>query len=44
MYAYFFGAILQSQLEKIASTWMNISLQMKADSDADKSFGWVLEM
>ena len=36
--------LAQSQLDKIAPTWMNISLQMKTDPDADKTFGWVLEM
>lgn len=36
--------ISKSQLQKIAPTWMNISLQMKDDPEADKAFGWVLEM
>ncbi|KAL7615106.1 hydroxyproline O-arabinosyltransferase NOD3 [Lactuca sativa] len=31
-------------LEKIAPTWMNISLRMKDDLETDKAFGWVLEM
>ncbi|XP_065868057.1 hydroxyproline O-arabinosyltransferase RDN2-like [Euphorbia lathyris] len=31
-------------LEKIAPTWMNVSLKMKADPETDKTFGWVLEM
>nr|DAD42767.1 TPA_asm: hypothetical protein HUJ06_000997 [Nelumbo nucifera] len=31
-------------LEKIAPTWMNVSLKMKDDPEADKTFGWVLEM
>lgn len=31
-------------LEKIAPTWMNVSLDMKADPETDKAFGWVLEM
>ncbi|PON98766.1 Hydroxyproline O-arabinosyltransferase [Trema orientale] len=31
-------------LEKIAPTWMNISLRMKDDPETDKAFGWVLEM
>jgi hypothetical protein len=35
---------LQAQLEKIAPTWMNISLKMKEDVETDKAFGWVLEM
>ncbi|XP_011627210.1 hydroxyproline O-arabinosyltransferase 3 isoform X2 [Amborella trichopoda] len=36
--------ILKSQLEKIAPTWMNVSLGMKDDPKADTAFGWVLEM
>lgn len=36
--------IRRSQLEKIAPTWMNISLHMKSDLEADSTFGWVLEM
>ncbi|KAJ3695529.1 hypothetical protein LUZ60_000906 [Juncus effusus] len=36
--------IEKKYLEKIAPTWMNVSLAMKKDPDADKSFGWVLEM
>ncbi|MCO5605085.1 hypothetical protein L7F22_059263 [Adiantum nelumboides] len=36
--------IKRSQLEKIAPTWMNISLHMKNDREADETFGWVLEM
>jgi hypothetical protein len=35
---------LQELLEKIAPTWMNISLKMKRDQETDKAFGWVLEM
>ncbi|KAL8475198.1 hypothetical protein ACS0TY_031572 [Phlomoides rotata] len=31
-------------LKKIAPTWMNVSLEMKKDPEADKAFGWVLEM
>ncbi|KAK6119722.1 hypothetical protein DH2020_046541 [Rehmannia glutinosa] len=31
-------------LKKIAPTWMNVSLAMKKDPEADKAFGWVLEM
>ncbi|KAL7150936.1 hypothetical protein ABFS83_05G147100 [Erythranthe nasuta] len=31
-------------LKKIAPTWMNVSLSMKNDAEADKAFGWVLEM
>ncbi|KFK27793.1 hypothetical protein AALP_AA8G430100 [Arabis alpina] len=34
----------KAALEKIAPTWMNISLAMKKDPEADKAFGWVLEM
>ncbi|KAF9596843.1 hypothetical protein IFM89_013891 [Coptis chinensis] len=33
-----------SLMEKIAPTWMNISLTMKDDPETDKAFGWVLEM
>eukprot|EP00268_Persea_americana_P002850 TRINITY_DN10869_c0_g1_i1.p1 TRINITY_DN10869_c0_g1~~TRINITY_DN10869_c0_g1_i1.p1 ORF type:complete len:156 (+),score=22.38 TRINITY_DN10869_c0_g1_i1:1356-1823(+) len=36
--------IKKSQLEKIAPTWMNVSLRMKDDPETDKAFGWVLEM
>ncbi|KAG8483609.1 hypothetical protein CXB51_022438 [Gossypium anomalum] len=36
--------IRTSVLEKIAPTWMNISLRMKDDPVTDKAFGWVLEM
>ncbi|KAK1369946.1 hydroxyproline O-arabinosyltransferase 1-like [Heracleum sosnowskyi] len=31
-------------LYKIAPTWMNVSLAMKRDPEADLSFEWVLEM
>ncbi|KAL0397640.1 UNVERIFIED_CONTAM: Hydroxyproline O-arabinosyltransferase RDN2 [Sesamum calycinum] len=31
-------------LEKIAPTWMNVSLKMKNDPETDSTFGWVLEM
>jgi hypothetical protein len=31
-------------LEKIAPTWMNVSIKMKEDEETDKAFGWVLEM
>uniref|UniRef100_A0A453QXY2 Hydroxyproline O-arabinosyltransferase-like domain-containing protein n=1 Tax=Aegilops tauschii subsp. strangulata TaxID=200361 RepID=A0A453QXY2_AEGTS len=34
----------QESLSRIAPTWMNISLAMKKDPEADKAFGWVLEM
>ncbi|KAL6516358.1 hypothetical protein OROGR_019663 [Orobanche gracilis] len=36
--------IKKSMLEKIAPTWLNVSLQMKYDPETDKAFGWVLEM
>ncbi|KAL8545076.1 hypothetical protein ACS0TY_005321 [Phlomoides rotata] len=36
--------IKKSMLEKIAPTWMNVSLRMKDDPETDKAFGWVLEM
>ncbi|XP_042408865.1 hydroxyproline O-arabinosyltransferase 3-like [Zingiber officinale] len=36
--------IKKSELEKIAPTWMNVSLSMKEDPETDKAFGWVLEM
>uniref|UniRef100_A0A0E0JGX6 Hydroxyproline O-arabinosyltransferase-like domain-containing protein n=1 Tax=Oryza punctata TaxID=4537 RepID=A0A0E0JGX6_ORYPU len=36
--------IKKTQLEKIAPTWMNVSIQMKEDQETDKAFGWVLEM
>ncbi|KAM7262525.1 hypothetical protein ACFE04_000208 [Oxalis oulophora] len=36
--------IEKNVLEKIAPTWMNISLKMKDDPETDKAFGWVLEM
>uniref|UniRef100_A0ACD5VXC7 Uncharacterized protein n=1 Tax=Avena sativa TaxID=4498 RepID=A0ACD5VXC7_AVESA len=36
--------IKKTLLEKIAPTWMNVSLQMKEDQETDKAFGWVLEM
>ncbi|XP_057775580.1 hydroxyproline O-arabinosyltransferase 1-like [Salvia miltiorrhiza] len=31
-------------LKRIVPTWMNVSIAMKKDSEADKAFGWVLEM
>ncbi|PIM98137.1 hypothetical protein CDL12_29385 [Handroanthus impetiginosus] len=31
-------------LEKIAPTWMNVSLKMKNDPETDTTFGWVLEI
>lgn len=36
--------IKKSQLEQIAPTWMNVSIRLKEDPEADKTFGWVLEM
>ncbi|XP_073125305.1 hydroxyproline O-arabinosyltransferase 3-like isoform X2 [Henckelia pumila] len=36
--------IKKELLEKIAPTWMNVSLKMKNDPETDKEFGWVLEM
>ncbi|KAH7862727.1 hypothetical protein Vadar_008662 [Vaccinium darrowii] len=36
--------IKKDTLEKIAPTWMNVSLRMKDDPETDKAFGWVLEM
>ncbi|OIV99062.1 hypothetical protein TanjilG_32321 [Lupinus angustifolius] len=36
--------IRKDLIEKIAPTWMNVSLKMKYDPETDKAFGWVLEM
>lgn len=36
--------ISKASLEKIAPSWLNVSLAMKNDPEADKAFGWVLEM
>lgn len=36
--------LLQSLLEEISPTWLNVSLRMKDDPETDKAFGWVLEM
>ncbi|XP_062233467.1 hydroxyproline O-arabinosyltransferase 1-like [Phragmites australis] len=36
--------IEKESLARIAPTWMNISIAMKKDPEADKAFGWVLEM
>ncbi|KAI6675983.1 hypothetical protein NL676_036779 [Syzygium grande] len=36
--------IRKDLLQKIAPTWMNVSLKMKQDPETDKVFGWVLEM
>ncbi|GAB4855974.1 hypothetical protein Ancab_024613 [Ancistrocladus abbreviatus] len=35
---------IESLLKEIAPTWLNISLRMKYDPEADKAFGWVQEM
>ncbi|PIN21979.1 hypothetical protein CDL12_05314 [Handroanthus impetiginosus] len=36
--------IKKDLLQTIAPTWMNVSLKMKNDKEADTTFGWVLEM
>ncbi|KAG9138252.1 hypothetical protein Leryth_001474 [Lithospermum erythrorhizon] len=36
--------IKKNLLEEIAPTWVNISLRIKNDREADKTFGWVQEM
>ncbi|CAM6106291.1 unnamed protein product [Calypogeia fissa] len=36
--------IKKEQLMKIAPTWLNTSIAMKDDPEADEKFGWVLEM
>lgn len=36
--------IKKDLLERVATTWMNVSLRMKHDEETDKTFGWVLEM
>ncbi|KAI3717239.1 hypothetical protein L1987_68727 [Smallanthus sonchifolius] len=36
--------IRKDLLEKIAPTWMNVSLRMKNDPETDEAFGWILEM
>ncbi|GMH10327.1 hypothetical protein Nepgr_012168 [Nepenthes gracilis] len=36
--------ITKSLLTEIAPTWLNISLRMKNDPEADHTFGWVQEM
>ncbi|CAI0461947.1 unnamed protein product [Linum tenue] len=36
--------ISKDLLQKIAPTWMNVSIRMKSDPDTDRAFGWVLEM
>ena len=36
--------IEKSQLKKITPLWLKLSLTLKRDPEADKRFGWVLEM
>ncbi|KAL0375571.1 UNVERIFIED_CONTAM: Hydroxyproline O-arabinosyltransferase RDN2, partial [Sesamum calycinum] len=36
--------IKKDLLERIAPTWLNVSLNMKHDPETDHTFGWVLEM
>lgn len=36
--------ISKEQIEPIVKIWSNISLQIKQDSEADKTWGWVQEM
>ncbi|CAI9106174.1 OLC1v1005255C2 [Oldenlandia corymbosa var. corymbosa] len=36
--------IRKDLLEKIAPTWVNVSVRMKNDNETDITFGWVLEM
>ncbi|KAK9735947.1 hypothetical protein RND81_04G240000 [Saponaria officinalis] len=36
--------ISKSLLKEIAPTWMNVSLRIKYDTEADAKFGWVQEM
>ncbi|GAB2277098.1 hypothetical protein Dimus_011806 [Dionaea muscipula] len=36
--------ITKSLLKEIAPTWLNVSLRIKNDKEADKVFGWVQEM
>ena len=33
-----------SNLKKLAPLWYELSVQMKADREADAAFGWMLEM
>ena len=33
-----------SNLKKLAPLWYELSVQMKADREADGAFGWMLEM
>jgi len=36
--------IAKEQLEKITPLWLKLSLELKRDPQADRRFGWVLEM
>lgn len=36
--------IHRSLLEQIVEDWYDISLRMKNDPDANRAFGWILEM
>ncbi|XP_004980803.1 hydroxyproline O-arabinosyltransferase 1-like [Setaria italica] len=36
--------IEKESLARMAPTWVNVSIVMKKDPDADKTFGWVFEM
>ncbi|KAL2941992.1 Hydroxyproline O-arabinosyltransferase 3 [Bienertia sinuspersici] len=36
--------ITKSLLKEIAPTWLNVSLKIKYDSEADQTFGWVQEI
>ena len=36
--------ILSSDLRRLTPAWLNISLELKLDPQADRRFGWVLEM
>ncbi|XP_021772172.1 hydroxyproline O-arabinosyltransferase 3-like [Chenopodium quinoa] len=36
--------ITKSLLKEIAPTWLNVSLQIKYNPEADRTFGWVQEM
>ena len=31
-------------LKKVTPLWYDLSVKLKADRDADRAFGWVLEM
>ena len=36
--------IEKASLRRLAPLWLNLSLRLKVDPDADRRFGWVLEM